>query len=106
MLNFPRSPNTGGERLCAYLAADPDRDAVYDNIANRLRSDGRFGVIARYYTIRCGFRRAVFRGVLIATGQSIPSWANETLNAAEQNRIFVARYRSAYNCYRVDRRRA
>ncbi|MBD2841506.1 hypothetical protein [Erythrobacter rubeus] len=105
MLNFPRSPDAGCERLAAYLAADPDRCPVYENIAGRLTPDGRFGIIARYYVIRCAFRRAVFRGVLIATGQKLPSWAKETPEAAEKNRVFVARYRLAYNAYRVDCRR-
>ncbi|MEQ8411426.1 MAG: hypothetical protein RIC51_05205 [Erythrobacter sp.] len=104
MLNFPLSPGIGGERLRAYLTADPNRRAVYDNILDRLTPDGRVGILTRCYVMRSSYRRMVFRGVLAAVGQPIPGWAKETPEAAASNRLHLARYRDAYNAVRFERR--
>lgn len=104
MLNFPRSPLVGGERLRAYLAADTGHRAVYQSVLDHLTPDGRVGHLARVYVSRSRFRRSVFREVLAAVGEPIPNWAQETPEAAASNRLHLARYRSAYNAVRFERR--
>jgi len=104
MHTFPLTPDAGGERLRAYLAAEPGRRAVYESIVDHLNADGIVGVLARFYVMRSSYRRMVFRAVLAAVGQPIPSWAQETPEAAASNRLHLARYRDAYNAVRIERR--
>ena len=66
-------------------------------IIDRLDDDGSVGDTARYYVVRSAFRRAVLRGALIALAFKLPTWTKETPEAAEANRLFVARYRQSYN---------
>lgn len=75
-------------------------------MVDHLTPDERVGILARFYVMRSAYRRAVYRGILAAVGQAIPSWAQETPEAASSNRAFLARYRNAYNATRIERRRA
>jgi hypothetical protein len=78
---------------------------VLQSVVDRLDKDGRVGDIARYYVIRSPFRRAVFRGSLIALGMTLPTWSKETPAAAADNRAFVAAFREDYNRHRRKTRR-
>lgn len=96
----------GDTMLASYLRADPRRVPVLQSIMDRLDDDGAVGDLARYYVVRSSFRRAVLRGALIALGFKLPSWAMETREAADANRIFVEAYRPRYNEHRRQQRRA
>jgi hypothetical protein len=79
---------------------------VAQNILARLDPDGRVGIIARYYIVRSDFRRATFRGIVIAAGLPLPDWAQSTRLAASVNRAFVLDHRAEYNEDRRQRRAA
>ncbi len=100
MIYLPITPAGGGAVLAAYLRADPSRALVAANICARLESLGRVGDNARFYIIRSAFRRAVFRGMLVALRDKLPSWARETAQAAADNRAFMATQRDEYLAYR------
>jgi hypothetical protein len=86
--------------LAGYIAADPIRRQIFDNIRFRLDPASRVGDLARFYVVRCARRRAVLRGILLTTGQRLPDWVKETPAAAEANQQFVADHRDAYNAFR------
>jgi hypothetical protein len=98
------SANAGANKLAAFLAADPNRLPVLNYIRSKLEADGRVGDLARFYIVRNGFRRAVFRGTLIATGLPVPEWAKETPDAAFDNLHFIEFHREAYNRVRNEQR--
>ena len=104
MTYIPSSPDAGGPYLAAYIAADPRRNRVFDNINARLGPAGKVEALARYYIVRNAYRREVFRGILIATRCKIPIWARESFASAEANRAFIADYRDAYNAFRKETR--
>ena len=103
-LYIPISPETGGAMLDAYIAADPSRRPVFDNIKLRLEEAGGLGTIARYYVTRCAHRRAVLRGILITTQQRIPGWLCEDASAAHRNRRFILHHRKEYLAFRQSMR--
>ena len=92
--------------LAAYLAAKPSHRPVAEAILSRLEPNGTVGTIARYYIIRCGFRRSVFRGMLAALGYPLPAWCMETPEAGRANSTFTAEHRNQYNEYRRSARLA
>lgn len=92
--------------LASYLRKEPSRLPVLQNVMGLLDEDGSVGDQARYYVVRSSFRRAVLRGTLAALAFKMPSWAKETLAAAEANRVFVAAYRASYNAHRRQQRGA
>ena len=47
MTYLPRTPRFGGASLVAYLASDPRRRAVFDNIAACLGTAGKVEALAR-----------------------------------------------------------
>ena len=104
MTYLPSSPEIGGPKLVAYLNANQNRRAVFDNIQSRLATMGRVDDLARYYIVRSEYRREVFRGILAACRCRIPGWAKECRTASELNRKFIVDYREAYNAYRRDSR--
>ena len=100
MIYLPPSPVLGGANLVAYIAADPRRATVFGNIRSRLAAAAEIGDVARYYVARNPFRRAVLRGILLATHQRLPEWVKETREAAEANSQFISEYRETYNAFR------
>ena len=104
MTYLPSSPEIGGPKLAAYVAADPRRRAVFDNIRSRLGPAGKVEALARYYIVRCEYRREVFREILLACRCRLPCWARRSHAAAEMNKVFVEEYREAYNAFRRESR--
>jgi hypothetical protein len=98
MIDLPFNPDDLGDSILArYLRADPRRVFVMQTICGLLDEDGRVGDRCRFYVVRSAYRRAVLRGILIAEGIKLPSWAYENREAAAANRDFVQRYREQYN---------
>lgn len=101
MIYLPSSPAIGGTRLAAYIAADPARSAIFDQIVARLGPVGRVGDEARLYIIDRPERRAVFRGILISLAMLLPEWSKEHAAARRRNRQFRDRCLSAHEAANV-----
>lgn len=91
MIYLPSSPEIGGPKLAAYLAA-PRRRAVFDNIRSRLGPVGRVDDLARYYIVSDDYRQRIFRKILLACRCRVPAWARMTDDATELNRAFMEAY--------------
>ena len=104
MIYLPLSLEAGGAMLAAYIAADPARSIVYAAIRERLEPAGKVGDTARYYVVGNAFRRAVFRGILIAVGAKVPDWAKDNQQARADNQAFAETSRATYQQFRSRRR--
>ena len=96
MIYLPSSPAIGGTMLAAYIAAEPHRQAISNQIVARLEPAGRVGPHARYYIVQRPERRAVFRGILLSLGSKLPEWSKDNHRASQRNRAFMDRHRDAY----------
>ncbi len=94
MIYLPTSPEIGGPMLAAYIAADPDRAAIFDLIQAKLEPAGRLGDDARFYVAGRPQRRAVLRGILLCLGEKLPAWTKDNARAEQANRAFAKRYRA------------
>ena len=96
MIYLPSSPAAGGPMLAAYIAADPHRTAIYEEILARLETAGGLGPRARFWICQRPERRAVLRGVLIALKEKLPPWSKDCRASAEENGAFLQTYQATY----------
>lgn len=82
--------------LAAYIAAEPDRRAIFNRIRERLEPTGRVGDHARFYIVQGPDRRAVFRGILLCLGGRLPAWSKDNREAAADNHRFSEVHRESY----------
>ena len=97
MIYLPQSPRQGGPMLAAYIAADPHRLAIFNQIAARLGPAGLLGDRARFWTCQRPQRRAVLRGILLCLHEVLPNWTKDNAASKAENHEFIAYNREAYH---------